>query len=643
MKYDKTKLQPGVFRIPFGSPLHKKIIGRFSAFRRMSRDEQRKSRDKAWKEAENTFTAYMPEADVDSARKDNRASGKQDYVTISVPYSYAMLLTSHTYYTSVLLARDPVFQLKGRHGESQNAEIAMESMLDYQFSVGGGSVPLFIWLMDVGKYGHAVVGHYWDREVFTVSKQIERPRTFMGVPIPGTSELALVSEEMVGYEGNRLYNIRPQDFYTDPRVPLIRFQEGEFCIVFDKVGWNKIATKAVDGIYFNVDALVKEGSQTGADFDRGETGNNTELAGDNIDFYPDGEKGTPSSVVLEEFHWNLIPSEVGLGSSNRPEKWVFTIANQRIIVGAQPLGLIHNRYPFDVISCEVEGYNVFNRSMLEILDPLNKTMEWLFNSHFYNVRAALNNIFVFDPSMIHVRDLEEPGPGKHVRLKPAAYGQDVRTLLHQFPVADVTRSNLNDSEVVASLAQRVTGVNDNVMGAVNSGGRKTATEVRSSTTFGVNRLKTNCEWFSAMGFSPLCMKMTMNTQQLYSAERKYRIVGDGGQFAEKYMQITPKDIAGFFDFVPVDGTLPIDRFAQVNTWQMLLSNLAKVPGMMQGYDLPRIFAFVAQLGGLKNLERFRVQVVPDGVMEQQAAAGNVVPMRTNLNEPGQIPGMGATG
>ena len=40
-----------------------------------------------------------------------------------------------------------------------------------------------------------------------------------------------------------------------------------------------------------------------------------------------------------------------------------------------------------------------------------------------------------------------------------------------------------DLQSVSELAQRTLGVNDNIMGSVNSGGRKTATEVRSSTTF----------------------------------------------------------------------------------------------------------------------------------------------------------------
>jgi len=635
-------LAPGIKHIPFNGKLHQLILSNFNSRLKLARDEQRKKREEQWRESEDTFTAFMPERDVDAVRKSERKQGNVDYTTISIPYSYAMLLTAHTYYTSVFLSRDPIFQMKGRHGESQDAETAIESLLDYQLNSGGGMPALFIWLMDVGKYSHGVLGHYWDKEEFPMTRLVDKPKTFLGMPIPGTSEQVQETTMQVGFEGNRLYNVRPADFLPDPRVPLFRFQDGEFCIVFDKVGWIKVATKAASGQYYNVKYLEEGGSFSEGDDRLAATGHDSNLPGEDLAFYKTDDKH-PNTVDLHEFHWTVIPSELGVGTGTRPEKWVFTIANKKVVLSAQPLGLAHNKYPFDVIPFEVEGYNVFNRSMLEVLDPLNKTMEWLFNSHFYNVRAALNNMFLADPSKVNMRDLEEPGPGKIIRLKPAAYGADVRTLMQQFQVQDITRANLQDSDTVAALAQRVTGVSDNVMGSVNTGGRKTATEVRSSTTFGINRLKTNCEWFSATGFGPLATKLTMSTQQLYAGEKKFRILGDQAMWAEPYININPQLIAGMYDFVPVDGTMPVDRFAQVNLWQQLMASMARVPGALQQYDLSKIFAFVAQLGGLKNINRFRIQVVPDGVLQRQATAGNMVPMRANVNEPGQIPGMGPTG
>lgn len=635
---DDMKLAPGVFHIPSNNKLHAKLIREFDK-RYTAAKKVQDERSEKWQEAEDTFLMYVPEDSLDSARKANRAGGKPSYTNIAVPYSYAMLLTSHTYYTSVFLGRNPALQLQGRHGEAQNAEQSMEALLDYQLTTGGGLPPLYIWLLDVGKYGHGVLGHYWDKEEITTSRWEEVSETFLGVPIPGKTKKQMISETMPGYVGNRLFNVRPHDFYTDPRYPVFRFQEGEFCFVRDNVGWHKLMEGYAQGKYYNLDVVAR--SKTSGDYERDTGSPRMTLPedGSTVDLY----ENAPSSVDLYTFFWRLIPRDWGLGNSDRMEIWVFTIANKKVIVSAQPLGLLHGSFPYDVLAFEMDGYSLFTRGMLEILEPMNRTMEWLMNSHFYNVRAALNNQFIYDPSKVYSKDMESPEPGKMIRLKPAGYGQDVRTMLSQIPVQDITRSNLGDTDIVSSMAQRIMGVTDNVMGMINPGGRRTATEVRTSTSFGVNRLKTNCEWFSATGFAPLTQKLMMSTQQLLDIERKYRIVGDMAQWSERYLNVGPREIQGFYDFVPVDGTMPVDRFAQANLWQQMFQTMSKVPQVMMSYDIPRIFAFVAQLAGLKNINQFRVQVMDPGVLQQQAQAGNMVPVRANMNEPGQIPGMGPTG
>ncbi|MGD9662716.1 MAG: hypothetical protein AB7U63_15730, partial [Porticoccaceae bacterium] len=138
-------LAPGVFHIPLGSKQHSRIMSEFDKRWKASKEAQ-DLRSVKWQESEDTFMMYIPEDDLDNARKGNRQKGKPSYVNLNIPYSYAMLLTSHTYYTSVFLARDPVLQMRGRHGESQNAEMCMESLLDYQLQTGQNTPPLYIWL-----------------------------------------------------------------------------------------------------------------------------------------------------------------------------------------------------------------------------------------------------------------------------------------------------------------------------------------------------------------------------------------------------------------------------------------------------------------------------------------------------------------
>lgn len=603
-----------------------------------------------WAENEDQFKAYIPTKDADELRKTARKSGEPQYTTIEVPYSYSIAMSMHTYFTSVFLARSPVLQWAGRHGESEMQIQAVEALMDYQLNVGQNVIPLFLWLFDPIKYSVGFVGTYWDKETVQCRKRVKQPKTFLGMPIPNTEEVVDIVEEVVGYEGNRCYNIRPQDAFPDPRVTLWNMQKGEFFGRYVELSWSDVFSGAARGKYFGIDKLRKKKAQGSMERDTGSS-NSSELpnADDTFNYYRTGEQEDTARPFIKSYELfvRLIPSEWKLSNSKKEEIWVFTFTDDDFMVfGIEPLGLYHGKFPVDVIEIEPDAYNLFSRSPLEVMKPINDAITWALNSHMYNVRSSLNNQLIYDPSMISSKDLENPSPGKRLKLKPAAYGRDVRTVVTQLQVGDVTRGHIGDMQIMAEMLQRMTGVSDNIMGVVNSGGRKTATEVRQSTTMGINRQKTNCEMISAMGFNPWAQKMLQQTQQFYDAEKKYRIVGDQANFAPNFAMVTPDSIAGFYDLIPVDGTLPVDRFAQANLWQMMLAQISKVPQIAGGYDLGRIFAYVASLAGLKNVQQFRLQAQDPMALQKSVAAGNSIPLEANQRDLGlppnqlQIPGMG---
>jgi hypothetical protein len=142
---------------------------------------------------------------------------------------------------------------------------------------------------------------------------------------------------------------------------------------------------------------------------------------------------------------------------------------------------------------------------------------------------------------------EKGGPGFVYRLRPEAYGQDIRTFFHQIPVQDMTRGHVNDLQTMLGIGERVFGINDQILGALSGNGRKTATEVRTSTGFGVNRLKTMTEYMSATGFSQHATRMVQMSQQYFTQERKFRIVGSllsdmNPKAAEAFMNVDPAAI-----------------------------------------------------------------------------------------------------
>src|SRR5689334_18322137 len=113
----------GVFEIRYESQLHRTVLDALKARLEMSRRVM-SNQYTQWQKNEEQYMAFLPETDNDAIRKDIRESGRPQYTTLEIPYSYAILMTAHTYYSSVFLARNPVFQFSGRHGEPQNQEMA---------------------------------------------------------------------------------------------------------------------------------------------------------------------------------------------------------------------------------------------------------------------------------------------------------------------------------------------------------------------------------------------------------------------------------------------------------------------------------------------------------------------------------------
>src|SRR5690606_29888398 len=135
-----------------------------------------------------------------------------------------------------------------------------------------------------------------------------------------------------------------------------------------------------------------------------------------------------------------------------------------------PMGLYHNQFPYFVGEGNFGSDEFAKFGMTEIMRPLTDILTWLVNSHFYNVRRVLNNQLVVDPSRVTMKDLTKPGQ-RIMRLKPTAYGTDVRMAVHQLQMQDVTRSHLADAQYVEGMIHKVTAVMENVMGLQSTSGR----------------------------------------------------------------------------------------------------------------------------------------------------------------------------
>lgn len=623
------------------SALHKMLL---TAVMERKKFSERKMRDfhKQWDAADDAMRAYIPEKDQDRVRKNEKKyKGEVDYVTLEVPYTYAQVMTAHTYWSTVFLSRSPVWQFTARHGESQDSVDAIEAVHDYQFRVGQQAPVVFNWIYDWARYSLGVVGIYWENEVKVVSEYQDVPKTFLGVPIPGKTERKRVEKEVPGYVGNRLYNIRPYDWFPDPRVPIWRFQDGEFVIREGTEGWSDLLACAQSnpGYYINIDFLKKEIA-----LKKGQV-LNYNVGSPRVDLPLSGEEATIDQpghgfVKIQEMYIKLVPSQWGLGDSNRVQKYVITVADESTVICVKPLGFLHDMFPFAITEGNFGSDGFAKWGVGEVIKPLTDVITWLINSHFYSVRKTNNDTRVIDPTAVVLKDVEKAmkGAGGIIRLKPEAYGRDVRTFLMQLQNSDPTRDHLGSIQFVEQMIQKTGGIVDNLMGMQNSSSRKSATESRISSNWATNRLKTPAEYNSALGFDMVARIQVSNTQQLLDIQRKYAIAGNTLATAKKFLDVNPEAIAGFFDFVPVEGTLPVDPMAKAMFWKELIIQMAQRPDLSMRWDIDGMIAHMMKMQGERNIDRFRIQVLPPGVAPSPGAmptgvSPNVTPIRPGGQKP----------
>jgi len=610
-------------------PLHDRIVQAVKDRVRLS-EEKMKEKRKYFDKLDDDFLGMgLPEMELDAKLRVQRdQSGKPNYTTIQVPYTYAETMTMHTYFTSVMLARSPVMQYMGRHGETQMQKMAVEALMNYQIQVGRNVVPLYIWLLDAVKYGVGFLGTFWDEDYAYFTDIVDRPLNVGPLAVSGIrSRQEEVEVRMLKYSGNRFFNVRPQNAYPDPRVPVAKLNDGEFFGRKLRISWNDLVRGEREGRYMNVKHVkrfMKSGSGSSITDD---TSSNLVNVADESDALLTPSMTKVGMLDGVEMKIELIPNDWGLGASKYPRKWVFTVIND-VVIEAREQGAFHDTFGYFAMEPEADGHSFINRAPGEVIKPLENVLTWMFNSHFYNVRRALVDQYVINPMLVEMDDIEDPLPGGYIRLKPAAYDRNPKDVVHQLGIHDVTQQHVQGVGSVIELIQRIDGINDSILGQISTGGRKTATEVRSGTSFGVSRLKSKSEYCSAQGMLPLAQVALQLTQQYYEEEMEFRIIGDlanvtGGKST---VNVSGDSIAGFYDFVPIDGSAPIDRFALASLWRQIFVDAARVPQLQQTLDFAQIFSYTARLAGAVEVDQFRLQAVPDQQFADGVQAGNIVPM-----------------
>lgn len=608
--------QSAIERLAPGSELHAKVLAYLNERIDMSERKMQQFYSR-WQVNEMKYQAYIDLDDFDKILKNLNESGRPSFaVNITVPYAFATINTIVTYLLHTFVGRKPIFQIGSSKAETAKSANMMEIVLQYNADKVRLVKLIYQFLMDSQIYGVGIFRTGWKNEKMMRTVWKDQAQTVtLGLPSQAMKKVKSRESRLV-YSGNTVETIDPYMFLPDPRFPMqVVNKKGEFVFWKTFVGKHELQWMEGDGLLMwtrNV-GEIKNSSRT-----MSEPQSNRALLskGDGIPGR-DTTHTEKSTNIAESVQGTciVIPNELGLGDGgpldDKPQRWIFNIINRTQICQAELFDNDHDMHPVAVAEPYSMGYGFGNPGMSDYLNPMQDLMSWFINSHVQNVKAALNNMWLVDPSKIEMQDLKEPGAGKLIRIKKSAYGQDPRTMLTQFPVADVTGGHVKDFQLLMGMTDAMSSITDNLRGLQDDGGRKTATEVRTAGEAAASRLAAQTRLVSAQAITDLTEQMTLNIQQYIEDEFYINIVGQEG--IDNNIKISPEMLVGDFHYPVHDGTLPLDKVAMLDVWRQIYQGITADQTLRPQFDILAIFKFLAELGGAKNIDQFIVKPMAPGM------------------------------
>ena len=623
---------PSGLNLKPGSDLHNSLRDKIWQRANESRHEISK-RFPYWREIDRMLTAYIPLKDKEKAAKNKDIT---EPVSIVFPYTYSILESLLTYLTMAFF-QDPMFQYEGVEDDDVIGSMMLEMVVNLHCIKNKVALAVHTSLRDSLAYGVGIAIPGWKKQFGRkpIKSSIITQSEF-GEQV--TNDVQMV--ESLLFEGNNLSNIDPYMWLPDPSVASSNIQDGEFIGWIDRDNYMNILSEESqsEGGLFNIKYLKdKKDYRSTLALDQSDrkirSGGSTDLNR--------SMTNTTNPVDIIKMYVNIIPKDWELSNVETPEKWYFELASDDIIIAANRADHDHGMYPVSVASPEFDGYSITPVSRLEMLSGLQGVLDFEFNSHIANVKKAINDMLIVDPYLVNINDLKDPRPGALIRLRRPAWGRGVDKVVQQLMVQDITRANIGDASYITSMMDRTSGADQSMQGSLRQGGpeRLTSAEFKGTRGSSISRLQHISMIIGMQFMQDIGTMFAVHTQQYMSQDAYVRIVGRHEESLRKTFanpkqrgaSVSLYDLSVNYDVIVRDGSIPGGNFS--DAWIDLFKTIGTSEELSKQFDVTRIFMYIAQQLGAKNIEDFRrninqmqPQTMPDEQVQQQAQAGNLVPI-----------------
>lgn len=539
-----------------------------------------------------------------SDREDLKARKDREPEKGVLSLTKAQTMTFVTFCFLLLMQQKKFFMLEGKGQEDQNYREAAEQLMQRDLTESLWGSVLFQWLLDLGRFGLAVIKDSWVTKTQWVPV-VTQPQTTASKGFNVITEAGGETQfkEVVKFQGTEVMNLSPYNFFPDPSVPLSDWRKGKFAGDENEVNKMSLVEMERQGLVAGIDYVDQ---MENVDF---QARSHTRLPNLQKQIEAGANKDDNNFLVaLTTVQLEIIPNDFGLGPEQHYQKWEIWIANDKRIVRAVPMGYIHDQWTYNVGMFTPDQHIELIDSLADNTAALQDVASFFFNSRLIAIRNSLHNKLVIDKTAVEMSSLSSKKPYIFVNKSAARLGVD--KFVHQLPFSDSTVNHVGDVQNVMQIMQSLTGISDNLMGQISKG-RRSSFEAQAVNNGAASRLKVLVAVIWTTTFVPLGRKMVTNSRQGLSFEQFAKEIGQTEKVQELYAQYHPQQaemLVGNSDFFIRDATMQSERIFIAQTLQELLVAIISNPAAALQLNLSpqKLLEDIQFLRGVEDFDRYKL-------------------------------------
>lgn len=585
--------------------------------------------------------------------EDKAAVNRDQPKKMVVPLTFAQVMTSVAFNVQTLSQNKRFFMLEPTGTEDNPLREPFELILERDLRRNTWTAFLVQFFLDVARFSMGI-GEVCYEETYRYmrTQQTEEVEGAFGETTEDTRE---VFQQIPTFIGNRVIPVSPYRWLPDTRLPLSRYQDGEFCGSEDMFSLSVL--KANTNL-FNLDVIpkftekqLKQRKVNTRIVEMEVRPESTSTGNNDTSVYV---KSGP--VAITKMTCDIVPKnfEVGkdktpLGTEAFPVRYLVWLANDKTIVRFEEASYLHCQFPYFMGQFLPDQHQIVNEGLADVCDQITSLITWKLNAHINSQKNSVESKWIVDPAGIDVKSLESRSP--YMFLKKNASQTGVDRYIKQFVTQDVTQLVMQDIAALKDMLEGVSGYSGMMQGQYSQG-RRDATQSRAVMQGATARGKTTLGGIWDTAFERLGKQLIANNRQEMDFDTFSRILGksmpinpdvppmvDPMTGAQTPVHYTPEELYTLFqsdvigiatseDFFVFDASNPSENAFLAQSLQEIWMTIMSNPEVAQimGYGPAQLQALLEEIYTLRGVTQSRLPApTPPPALPPQGAPGQVPP------------------